>query len=343
MSLNNFSHLADGDVLLQPLEQTAILLLSMGEDAASQVMKHMSRDELLKVSHAMAQQPAIRSIEARFVLQGFFEEFRAQSGISGASRPFLQRTLDKALGGRLARNLLDTIFGDEIRTTMQRLQWIEPKQLVQFLANEHVQMQAVFIAFLPPEIASAVLAEFTPDIQKDVLRRIAVLTEISREVAVELQELVERCIEFLAENSGAVVEGEKHVADIINRFNGDQASLMAAIEEHDRELADRLKNKMYDFSILTRQSEAVRLRILEELPTELLALALKGADAPLRKAMLTVLPRRMQQSIEGEIEQLGKVSLRQVQEARLEIMDYVRELNETKAISLQLYQERTVE
>ena len=343
MSLSNFSHLADGDVLLDPMEQTAILLLSMGEESASQVMRHMSRDELLKVSHAMAKQPAIRSIEARFVLQGFFEEFRAQSGISGASRTFLQRTLDKALGGRLARNLLDTIYGDEIRTTMQRLQWIEPKHLAKFLMNEHIQMQAVFIAFLPPEIASQVLVELPVDQQKDVLRRIAVLTEVSREVAVELQDLVDRCIEYLAENSSAVIEGEKQVADIINRFTGDQMALMTALEEHDTELADRLKNKMYEFSILTRQPEAVRLRILEDLPTDLLAMALKGADSAMRKSLLAILPRRMQQSMETEIAQLGKVSVRQVQEARAEIMDYVRELNESKVISLQLYQETTVE
>ena len=169
------------------------------------------------------------------------------------------------------------------------------------------------------------------------------MTEVSREVAVELQDLVDRCIEYLAENSSAVIEGEKQVADIINRFTGDQMALMTALEEHDTDLADRLKNKMYEFSILTRQPEAVRLRILEELPTDLLAMALKGADSAMRKSLLAILPRRMQQSMETEIAQLGKVSVRQVQEARAEIMDYVRELNESKVISLQLYQETTVE
>ncbi|WP_413112623.1 FliG C-terminal domain-containing protein [Thaumasiovibrio sp. DFM-14] len=339
---SNFSALG-GDVLLEPIEQTAILLLSMGEESAAKVLRHMSRDELLKISHAMAKQPAVRGVEARFVLQCFFDEFRAQSGISGASRAFLQRTLDKALGGQLARNLLDTIYGDEIRTTMQRLQWIEPVQLAHFLRHEHIQMQAVFIAFLPAEIASAVLAKLDGTAQEDILRRVAILTEVSREVADELKDLVDRCIEFLADNSGAVVEGERQVADIINRFTGDRGKLMESLKEHDEGLAERLEGKMYDFVILARQSEAIRSRIVEDVPTEKLALALKGAEAPLRKSLTSILPRRMLQALEAEMASLGKVSLTQVEEARKEIMDYVRELADAKEIQLQLYQETTVE
>ncbi len=342
MNNNNFAAIG-GDVLLEPIEQTAILLLSMGEESAAKVLRHMSRDELLKISHAMAKQPAVRSVEARFVLQCFFDEFRAQSGISGASRAFLQRTLDKALGGRLARNLLDTIYGDEIRTTMQRLQWIEPIQLAHFLRHEHIQMQSVFIAFLPPDIASAVLQKLDSATQEDVIRRIATLKEVSRDVADELQELVERCIEFLAENSGAVVEGERQVADIINRFQGDRGKLMESLKAHDETLVSRLEGKMYDFVILSRQSEAVRQRIVEDVSTEQLALALKGAEPALRKAMTSIIPRRMLQALEAEMASLGKVSVTQVEAARSEIMEYVRELADAKEINLQLYQETTVE
>ncbi|MCK6263367.1 flagellar motor switch protein FliG [Vibrio sp. ZSDE26] len=341
MSLNSTSF--PDEVLLDPVEQAAILLLSMGEDSAAKVMGHMSRDELLKVSHAMAHQSAIRSVEAQFVLQCFFNEFRAQSGISGASRTFLQRTLDKALGGRLARSLLDSIYGDEVRTIMQRLQWIQPNQLARFLSHEHIQMRALFIAFLPADIASATLAEYDKETQHDLLYRIANLTEVNKEVAQELKDLVERCIEYLAENSSSVVEGEQQAADIINRYQGNQASLMEALGDQDSELVDRLKNKMYEFGVLTRQSEAVRTRIIEEIPVETLALALKGADTQTRKSILSILPRRMRQSFESEIAMLGKVSVSQVKKARDEIMDYVRDLNETGQINLQLYQEKTVE
>ncbi len=341
MSLNNLS-LPD-DVLLDPIEQAAILLLSMGEDSAAKVMAHMSRDELLKVSHAMAHQPAIRSVEAQIVLQGFFDEFRAQSGISGASRTFLQRTLDKALGGRLARNLLDNIYGDEVRTVMQRLQWIQPSQLATFLSYEHIQMRALFIAFLPADIASSTLEEYDEETQHDLLYRIANLTEVTRDVAEELQELVDRCIEYLAENSNSLVEGEQQAADIINRYQGDQAGLMQALEQQDEQLVDRLKSKMYEFGVLTRQTESVRTRIVESIPVDTLAMALKGADAQTRKSILSILPKRMRQSFESEMASMGKVSLSQVKRAREEIMEYVRELNETGQISLQLYQEKTVE
>ncbi|MGL6260598.1 FliG C-terminal domain-containing protein [Vibrio sp. WXL210] len=341
MSLSNLS-LPD-DVFLDPIEQAAILLLSMGEDSAAKVMAHMSRDELLKVSHAMALQPAIRSIEAQFVLQGFFDEFRAQSGISGASRTFLQRTLDKALGGRLARNLLDSIYGDEVRTVMQRLQWVQPSQLAQFLSHEHIQMRALFIAFLPPNIASEVMEEYDEQTQHDLLYRIANLSEVTRDVADELQELVERCIEYLADNANSIVEGEQQAADIINRYQGDPATLMSALQEQDQELAERLKSKMYEFSILTRQTEAVRTRIVEAIPVETLALALKGADSLTRKSILSILPKRMRQSFETEMASMGKVSLNQVKRARDEIMEYVRELNETGEIDLLLYQDKTVE
>ncbi|WP_394242759.1 FliG C-terminal domain-containing protein [Vibrio astriarenae] len=341
MSLNNVS-LPD-DVLLNPIEKSAILLLSMGEDAAAQVMAHMSRDELLKVSHAMAHQPAIKSIEAQFVLQGFFDEFRAQSGISGASRTFLQRTLDKALGGRLARNLLDSIYGDEVRTVMQRLQWIQPSQLANFLSYEHIQMRALFIAFLPANIASETLEEYDQETQKELLFRIANLSEVTREVAEELQELVDRCIEYLADNANSVVEGEQQAADIINRYQGDQASLMEALQEHDQDLVERLKGKMYEFGILARQSEAIRTQIVESVPIETLAMAMKGADAQTRKAIFSILPKRMRQSFESEMAAMGKVSMSQVRRARNDVMDYVRELNESGELTLQLYQEKTVD
>jgi flagellar motor switch protein FliG len=226
---------------------------------------------------------------------------------------------------------------------MQRLQWIQPSQLANFLSYEHIQMRALFIAFLPANIASETIEEYDQETQKELLFRIANLSEVTREVAEELQELVDRCIEYLADNANSLVEGEQQAADIINRYQGDQAGLMEALQEHDQELVERLKGKMYEFGILTRQSEAIRTQIVESVPIETLAMAMKGADAQTRKSIFSILPKRMRQSFESEMAAMGKVSMSQVKRAREEIMEYVRELNESGEITLQLYQEKTVD
>src|SRR5471032_973553 len=152
--LNNTQDEDYGDAVrnaqLSPVEQAAIVLLSIGEEPAAAVLRCLSREELLEVTQVMSRMSGIKVESVKTAMQTFFDDYRQQSGVHGASRSYLKRSLDLALGGDLANTVLNNIYGDELRPKMARLQWASPKWLAEYIANEHVQMQAVFLAFLPP-------------------------------------------------------------------------------------------------------------------------------------------------------------------------------------------------
>ncbi|WP_045423120.1 flagellar motor switch protein FliG [Vibrio jasicida] len=328
---------------LSYVEQTALVLLGMGEDAAAKVLQHFSRDETQRVTRAMAKLNGIKSDSARGVIQHFFEDFREHSGIRGASKEYLSNTLRKALGNDLAKGLLNNLYGDEIRNNMQRLQWVEAETLARFIVNEHPQMQAIFLAYLPADSSSAVLKHLPQDYHDEIVFRIAQLQDIDHQVANDLHELVERCIEKVSASQSTPLSGVKQAADIINRFEGDRASLMEMLKLHDENVVNEIEENMFDFMVLGRQREETMDALVQQVPLELWAVALKGADILLQQAIKRSMPQRMVKALEDDMELRGAVVLSRVQRARQDIMQMVRELDEAGEIQLLLYEEPTVE
>jgi flagellar motor switch protein FliG len=325
-----------------PVERAAIVLLSMGEEPAAAVLRCLSREELLEVTQVMSRISGIKVDDVKQSLQSFFDDYRQQSGVHGASRSYLKRSLDLALGGAIANSVLNTIYGDAIRPKMARLQWASPKWLAERISHEHVRMQTVFLVFLPPELASAVIAALPPEDRDAALLNMARLNEIDRELLIELDELVDRCLESLGLQS-ASVEGVKQVAEILNRVPGDRAQMVESLRAKDAAVVDEIERRMYDFFILSRQTEATLQRIIEEVPLEQWAIALKGAEPTLREAILRVMPRRQAQTFEDMIRRAGPVPRSRIEQTRQEIMAQVRALAEAGEIEVQLFQEAVVE
>ncbi|EGR9012585.1 flagellar motor switch protein FliG [Vibrio parahaemolyticus] len=328
---------------LSYVEQTALVLLGMGEDAAAKVLQHFTRDETQRVTRAMAKLNGIKSDSARGVIQNFFEDFREHSGIRGASKEYLSNTLRKALGNDLAKGLLNNLYGDEIRNNMQRLQWVEAEALARFIVNEHPQMQAIFLAYLPADSSSAVLKHLPQDYHDEIIFRIAQLQDIDHQVATDLHELVERCIEKVSASQSVPLSGVKQAADIINRFEGDRGSLMEMLKLHDEEVVNAIEENMFDFMVLGRQREETMDMLVQQIPLELWATALKGSDITLQQAIKRSMPQRMVKALEDDMEARGAVALSRVQKARQDIMQMVRELDESGEVQLLLYEEPTVE
>ncbi|AGB12776.1 flagellar motor switch protein FliG [Vibrio parahaemolyticus] len=328
---------------LSYVEQTALVLLGMGEDAAAKVLQHFTRDETQRVTRAMAKLNGIKSDSARGVIQNFFEDFREHSGIRGASKEYLSNTLRKALGNDLAKGLLNNLYGDEIRNNMQRLQWVEAETLARFIVNEHPQMQAIFLAYLPADSSSAVLKHLPQDYHDEIIFRIAQLQDIDHQVATDLHELVERCIEKVSASQSVPLSGVKQAADIINRFEGDRGSLMEMLKLHDEEVVNAIEENMFDFMVLGRQREETMDMLVQQIPLELWATALKGSDITLQQAIKRSMPQRMVKALEDDMEARGAVALSRVQKARQDIMQMVRELDESGEVQLLLYEEPTVE
>ncbi|RZI44225.1 flagellar motor switch protein FliG [Herbaspirillum sp. HC18] len=327
---------------MSPVEQAAIVLLSMGEEPAAAVLRCLSREELLEVTQVMSRMSGIKVETVKNAMQKFFEDYREQSGVHGASRSYLKRSLDLALGGDIANNVLNNIYGDAIRPKMARLQWASPKWLADYIANEHVRMQAVFLAFLPPALASGIIEALPAESRDVLLVTVARLSEIDRELLLELDELVDRCLATLDMQS-ASVEGVRQAAEILNRLPGDRQQLVELVRAHDPEVMSRIELSMFHFSLLATQTEATLMRIIEDVGLEQWAVALKGADSEVRNAIMQTMPRRQAQNFEDVMRRLGPLPISRIEQTRQEIMEQVKALADAGEIEIQLFAEAVVE
>ncbi|WP_346840450.1 FliG C-terminal domain-containing protein [Metapseudomonas otitidis] len=327
---------------MSSLEQAAILLLSMGDDMSASVLRQFGREEIVALSQAMARLSNVKQPMVSEVIGRFFDDYREQSSIKGASRQYLSGMLGKALGGDITRSLLDSIYGEEIRAKMARLEWLDPRQFAALIAKEHAQMQAVFLAFLPPSMATDVLESMPVERQDDLLLRIANLTEINADVIAELEALIERSLAVLG-TQGSQVRGVKQAADIMNRFKGDRGQMFELLRARSESLVSRIEDEMYDFFILSRQNPAVLQTLMESIPLEDWVVALKGAEAELVKAVQGALPKRQAQQMESISRRQGPVPLSRVEQVRKQIMSVVREMAAAGELQIQLFREETVE
>ena len=330
------------EAVLSPVEQAAIVLLSIGEEPAAAVLRCLEREELIELTQVMSRMSGIKVDAVKNSIQKFFDDYRQQSGLHGASRSYLKRSLDLALGSEIANSVLNTIYGDAIRPMMARLQYASPKWLADYIAAEHVQMQAVFLAFLPPALAGQIIDALPEDGRELVLLNLARLEEIDRDLLGELEELVQRCLSAL-DTQSASVEGVRQAAEILNRLPNNRATMVELLRAHDPDVVAQIEMSMYDFFILSKQTEQTITRLLDEIPLEQWAIALKGAEPALRQTLLGAMPKRQAQSFEDLMKRSGPVPMSRIVQTRQEIMAQVKELADNGEIEVQLFAEATAE
>lgn len=327
---------------LTPVEQAAIVLLSIGEEPAAAVLRCLEREELIELTQVMSRMSGMKVDTVKGAVQKFFDDYRQQSGLHGASRSYLKRSLDLALGSEIANSVLNTIYGDAIRPMMARLQYASPKWLADYIAAEHVQMQAVFLAFLPAAMAGQIIDALPEEGRELVLLNLARLQEIDRDLLGELEELVQRCLSSL-DTQSATVEGVRQAAEILNRLPNNRGAMVELLRAHDPEVVSQIEMSMYDFFILSKQTENTITRLLDEIPLEQWAIALKGAEPALRDALLGAMPKRQAQSFEDLMKRSGPVPMSRIEQTRREIMAQVKELVDNGEIEVQLFAEATAE
>ncbi|MFH5254414.1 FliG C-terminal domain-containing protein [Burkholderia semiarida] len=326
---------------LTDVERAALILLSMGEEAAASVLRCLSREDLLDVTLVMSRMQGMKIDAVQDTIERFFDAFRAQSSVSVASRAFLQQSLDLAFGGVIANNVLGRIYGDVIGPKMVRLQWAQPRWLAARLAVEHVRMQAMFLAFLSPEQASQVVAAMPDARRQAVLLDIARLKEVDHELLSDLEAVVDTLVDLLG-TQGTEVEGVRQAAEIINRLPGDRNRLVDLMRTTDADVMSAVEERIYDFAILGRQSDATISVLLERIDMEAWGVALKGADSALCDALMRALPRRSMAAFEDMRSRTGPVSVSRIDATRRDIMQQVKALAETGEIELQLVSEELI-
>lgn len=333
--------LSDGPLALGSLDEAAIILLSIGEERAADVLRCFSRDEVLKIAQAIASVGGVKVDAVKLALQRFFSEYREHSGIHGASRAYLQKALDLALGHDIANSALNSVYGDSIRTKLARLQWVSPRWLADYIAKEHIRIQTVFIALLPPTQASKVLEALPSEVQDVVLLNVAKLDEVEHDLLAEIEQLIVHCLASL-DRQGTAVEGARQAAEIIYRIPDGRLRLMELLRAHDPVVAAEIEASMYGFDMLARQNDVTLTRIIEIVPIEQWAIALKGAEPGILAALQRAMPRRQVQSLEDAARRTGPLPAARIEHLRREIMTGVKALADDKEIELRLFEEDVV-
>lgn len=328
---------------LQSVDGAAMLILSMGEQISSEVLKNFNREEIKKLTHAMSQLKDIKTSDAHKSLSLFFEDYRKHSGIHGGTRKFISNVLEKTLDGNLAKDLVSEIYGDEIRGHAESLTWIPADILAGDLQGEHIKMQALLIAHLPVEYSTAVMQHFDSENSHELVYQIAQINILTSEIVDSLHELIERCKTNYHEGAVSTLAGEKVVSDIIVRFKGDRAQLMEFLKEKDAEMAEKLEESMLDFSILFTQQSNVIEELVSAVSLEQWALALKGVTAEQKSVITSVMPNRVATELDDQMTILGSASISRVEQVRKDIIQVVREMVSDERITISLYEEAQVE
>ncbi|MGL5495673.1 MAG: FliG C-terminal domain-containing protein [Aeromonas sobria] len=324
-------------------EQAALLLLALEPNQAGDVLRSLGREQVQSIVRTMASMGTIKNHQLDQALCRFFSDFQELSGISRAPREFLEQTLQVALGSELARGVIDEVYGEQIRERMHQLQWLEPGIIANILRRELSSIQTSFLAFLPQETSSLVLAAMPVENHEALVMQMASLQEVNPTVIRELNKLIDRCLEQLNQGTYASVEGVKQAANLLARYGGNSEVLLNTIRGQDAQLAEEIEARMFDFSILERQSEDVIMKLCQEIEPELWAKALKGSHPSLRQTIFSSLSKRQASAIEDQMQALGPQPASAVEEACSLIMNRVRELVMEGEVEIRLFEEKVVE
>jgi flagellar motor switch protein FliG len=316
-------------------ERAAILLLTLGEQAAASVLRHMDVQEVQKLGSAMASLSDVPRERVTDVLGELLVAVQRKTSIGIGTSDYLRKVLIESLGERRAATLLGRILKGRDSTGIDALKWMEPKTVAEVIKNEHPQIVATILAHLQSQQAADVLRHFAPKVQADVAARVARLDEVPETALQELDAIVERQTKEATALKTARLGGIKIAADMINLLGaGAQSTMIEAINAEDQELAELIKDALFVFENLLKLDDRGMQSILREVQADTLATALKGADEAIRDKVFNNMSKRAAEILRDDIATKGPVRLADVEQAQKEILGVVLRLAEEGAITL---------
>lgn len=320
---------------LGEIEKAAILLISLGETDAAEILKHMGPKEVQMIGEAMAQLRNVPQSRVETIVGDFMGLVSDQTGIGINNDVYIRSMLNQALGEEKAKTLLDRILMSTNTSGLDTLRWMEPRQIGEIIRYEHPQIQAVVIAYLEPDAAAGVLACFDDKQRLDILMRVAALDRIQPQALQELNDILERQFAGAGGASSATLGGVKSAADIMNFIDSSiEAELMEGIKETDENLAGSISDLMFVFDNLLDVEDRGIQAILREVSTDVLVVALKGADIALQEKVFRNMSKRAAELLRDDLEAKGPVRVSEVEEAQKEILTVARRLADSGEILL---------
>ncbi len=328
---------------LTGVQRAAVLLLSLGEQDAAEVLKHMNAKEVQKLGIAMATISGISREQVLQVMDTFNHSLDKQTSLGMGADDYVRKVLVQALGEDKAGSLIDRILLGRNTTGLDTLKWMDPRAIADLVRNEHPQIIAIVLSHLDGDQAAETLKLLPERARSDVLLRIATLDGIPPNALNELNEIMERQFSGNQNLKSSNIGGIKVAANILNFMDsGQDQTILGTINQIDADLGARIQDLMFVFDNLIDLDDRELQAMLREVPNDRLGLALRGADAKVREKITRNMSQRAAQILMEDMEARGPVRLSDVEGAQKEILAIVRRLADQGVISLNASSEEMV-
>ena len=309
-------------------ERAAIFLLGVGEETATQIMRHMSAKEVQQVGEAMARIKGLTNDSVTSVLQAFQEEARQINPLAVTATDFTKRVMTSALGEGKARSILSRVLDKpEEHSGVDALQWMAPQSIAEVLAAEHPQIAATVLTQVDEDHAAAILALLPEDMRKDVILRIARMEVLDPAAVEELDRVMSSQLGKLQKTPPRKVAGVENAAGILNATDSRlEHELLSALQSSDQQLGDKVKEKMFVFDNLMSLNDKGFQRLIREISTENLVIALKGVDSTLADRFFSNMSERAADILRDDMDAKGPVKLSDVEAAQKQIIQQAQAL-----------------
>jgi flagellar motor switch protein FliG len=320
---------------MSTLERAAVLLMSMGEKDAAEILKQMGPKEVQKVGAAMSTLKSVSQDTVSGVMNEFLHECGAQSGLGIGAENYIRTMMTEALGEERARGFLDRILMGGASNGINSLKWMDPRSVADVIRQEHPQIQAVVLSYLDADQSANILAQFPEKVRLEIMMRIASLESVQPEALNELNQILEKQFSGKGSNPSTSIGGTRTAAEIMNHLDGSvEQVLMESIKEMDEDLGNRIQDLMFVFDNLRDVDDRGIQSLLREVSSEVLILALKGADDYLKEKFFGNMSKRAAELLRDDLEAKGPVRLVEVEAAQKEILVVARRMADAGEIQL---------
>ncbi|WP_251554696.1 flagellar motor switch protein FliG [Neobacillus muris] len=311
-------------------QKAAILLIAMGKEASTKVFNHLPEEEIDQLTLAIANIHKVDSKEKDAVLQEFHEMCIAQDYLAMGGIDYAQDVLESALGKDRAKEIILRLTSQLQVKPFDFARRVDAMQIYHFLQNEHPQTIALVLSHLEPNQASMILSSLSDELQADVARRIATLEQTSPEVIKEVERILEQKLAATISQDYSVVGGIDSIVNILNGVDrGTEKSILEHLEERNKELVDEIKKRMFIFEDIINLDRRAIQRVIQEVENQDLLLSLKAASQEVKKVILENMSKRMAETFEEEMQYLGPVRVKDVEEAQGRIVSVIRRLEDS--------------
>lgn len=314
-------------------QKAAILLITLGPEISSQVMKNLKDDEIEKLTLEIANQRKVTQELKDEIITEFYELCLARDYMSSGGLDYAKEVLEKALGAEKAVSIINRLTSSLQIRPFDAIRNTDPTQLLNFIQNEHPQTLALITAYLQPEKASMIISALPGDVQSDVVKRIATMDRTSPDVIRDVERILERKLSSMVTQDFTTAGGLDTVVELINRVDRTtERTIMENLEVQDPELAEEIKKRMFVFEDIILLDDRSLQMVLREIETKDLSLALKGVSDEVSNKVFKNMSKRASEMLREEIEFMGPVRIRDVEESQQKVVNVIRRLEDSGEI-----------